>query len=116
LRRGVSQNVRCRKNGGDGAHTLGKRAVPRKFWVLTRDQKNLPKSLASKIPRFGDHFVDIKRDAKDGIVARETAIPAIIDAFVGKIQRSKQTHGAAKILQRKRARSLRHCFELLIRF
>jgi hypothetical protein len=43
--------------------------VPRKFWVLARDEKNLPKSLASEMLRFGDHFVDIKRDAKDRIVA-----------------------------------------------
>src|SRR5262249_16173452 len=68
-----------RKIGSQSAHAFGKILVPRKFWVLARDEKNLPKSLASEMLRFGDHFVDIKRDAKDWIVTRETAIPAVND-------------------------------------
>src|SRR4030095_15194898 len=64
--------------------------------------------------RFGDHFVDIECDTKDRVITRETAIPAIVDAFVGKIQRSEKQHRLSKILQRERAASWRDGFELLI--
>src|SRR5204863_10195987 len=79
-------------------------------------KKNLTKSLTRKMPRFGSDFIEIERDAKDRIIARETAIPAVVNAFIGKIERSKQTHRASKILYRKRTRSLRYRFELSIRF
>jgi hypothetical protein len=64
--------------------------------------------------RFGHHFIDGKCDAQDRIIPRETAIPAIIDAFVGKIERCKEPHGPPKILQCERARSLRHGFKFPI--
>jgi len=84
--------------------------------MLTGDEKDLPKSLTSEMPRFRDHFVDVERDAKNRIVARETAVPAVVDAFIGKIERSEEAHRPAKILERERARCLRHSFEFLIRF
>ena len=84
--------------------------------MLARYEKNLAKSLAGEMLRFGNDFIDAKRDAKDRIIARETAIPAIVDAFIGKIERREQPHRASKILQSEQARSLRHRFELLIRF
>src|SRR5262249_2220694 len=66
--------------------------------------------------RFDDHLVHVKCDAKNRVIARETAIPAIVDAFVGKIERSEQAHCPSKILQRQCARSSRHRFELLVGF
>ena len=68
------------------------------------------------MPRFRDDFVDVERDAQNRIVAREAAISAIVDAFVGEIKRREEPHRPAKILQRERARSLRHRFEFLIGF
>jgi hypothetical protein len=79
-------------------------------------EKDLPKSLMSEMLRFGDHFINVERNAKDWIIAREAAVPAVVNTFVGKIQRSEQTHCSSKILERQRARSLCHRFELLIRF
>ena len=84
--------------------------------MLARDEKDLAKSLTSEMLRFGDHFIDVEGDAKNRIVARETAVVAVVNAFVGQIKRREQPHRSAKILQRERARSLRHRFEFLIRF
>ena len=83
--------------------------------MLAGNKKELPKSKAGEMLRFCDHFIDVKRHTKDRIIPRETAILAIVDAFVGKIERSEKPHRPSKILQRERARSLRHRFELLIR-
>jgi len=90
--------------------------VARKFWVLACNKKNLTKSLAREMPSFGDHFVDVEGDAKNRIITREAAILAVVDAFVGEVQRGEQTHRSPKILKSERARSLGHRFELLIRF
>src|SRR4029077_14820516 len=109
-------NRNGRKIRSEGTHAFSKVFAARKLWMLASDEKDLTKSLASEMLRFGNDFVHIERDAKDWIIARETAIPTIVDAFVGKIQRSEQTHCPSKILQSKGARSLRRCFELLIRF
>ena len=84
--------------------------------MLAGNEKNLPKSLTREMLRFGNHFIHVERDPKNWIIARETAIPAIVDAFVGKIERSEQPHRASKILKRERTRSLRHYFKLSIRF
>ena len=84
--------------------------------MLAGYEKDLAKSLTSEMLRFGDDFIDVERNAKDRIVARETAIPAIVDALVGKIKRSEEAHRPPKILQRERARKLCHRFELLIQF
>ena len=70
--------------------------------MFTCDKKNLAKSLSGEMLRFSDDFIDFERDAEDGIVTGETAIPTIVDALVGKIKRSKQPHRASKILQRQR--------------
>ena len=66
--------------------------------------------------RFDNDFIQVECDPKNRIIARETAIPAVVDAFVGKIERREQPHCASKILQSERARSLRHRFEFPIGF
>src|SRR5881394_608731 len=78
-----------RKIRSERPNAFGEIVAASKFWVLARDKKNLTKSLTREMLRFGDDFIDIKCDAKDRIIARETAIPAVVNAFVGKIQRSE---------------------------
>jgi hypothetical protein len=84
--------------------------------MLAGDEKDLPESLVGEMLRFGDNFIDVKRDAQDGIVTRETAIPTIVDAFVRKIEWGEEAHRSSKVLQREGTRNLRHRFELPIRF
>jgi hypothetical protein len=66
--------------------------------MLASDEQDLTKSLAGKMPRFSDDFINLECDAKDRIVTRETAIPAIINALVGKIERREKAHCSSKSL------------------
>ena len=84
--------------------------------MLAGDEKDLAKSLTSEMLRFRDNFIDTERDAKNRIVARETAVATVVDAFVGQVKRREEPHRPAKILERQRTRCLRHRFEFLIRF
>src|SRR4029077_7991864 len=84
--------------------------------MLACNEKDLTEPLTREMLRFGNHFVDSERDAKNWIVARETAIPAIVDAFIGKIERGEQAHFPPKIPQCERTRSLHDRFEFPIGF
>src|SRR6267143_969004 len=88
-----------RKLGGKRADALSKIIAAHKFWMLARDQKDLAKSLTREMPRFRDNLINIERDAKDRIIARETAIATIVDALVREIQRREKAHCSSKILQ-----------------
>src|SRR5713101_5084 len=63
---------------------------------------------------FCDDFIGTERDAQDRVIARKTAVAAIVNAFVRKINRREEAHRAAEILQCERARSLRHRLQLLV--
>src|SRR5215468_6780689 len=84
--------------------------------MLTRNKKDLAKSLLREVLRFSHNLIDRKCDAQDRIIARETAILTIVDAFVREIQRCKEAHRSPKVLQRERAGSSRHAFQFLRRF
>src|SRR5262245_30795200 len=88
-----------RKIRRERAYAFSQITVAYKFWMFAGHQENLSKPLAREMPPFGDHFVHIKRNAKDWIVAGEPAIPAVVDAFVGQIKRRKETHRTSKILK-----------------
>ena len=50
--------------------------------MLARDEQNLAKTLRRQMPRLRAHLIEIERDAQDRIVARETAVTAVVDALV----------------------------------
>jgi len=66
--------------------------------MLAGDEKELPETRRGKMSRFPYHFIDRKSDAQNWIFAGESALTATVDAFVGKIKRGKEAHGAAKML------------------
>ena len=66
------------------------------------------------MPRLGDDLLHTQSDAKNWVVSGEPAIPAVIDTFVGKVKRRKETHRPAEILESESARSLRHRLQLLV--
>src|SRR6058998_3298718 len=84
--------------------------------MFTGNEKDLTKPLVREMTRFGKDFIDREGDAKNRVVARETAIAAVIDAFVRKIHRREQTHGPSEILQGERARGLGHRLQRRVGF
>jgi hypothetical protein len=82
--------------------------------MFAGNEKDLTETLFLKIARLCHHFLDAESDAQDRIVPRETAIAAIVDAFVRQIKRRKQPHGATEMPEGERTRRLRHRFQLRI--
>src|SRR2546423_6452235 len=80
------------------ADAFGKIIGTNEFWMLAGDEKELPETCCRKMSRFLYHFIDRKRDAQNWIFAGESAVTAAVDAFVGKIKRGEEPHGAAKML------------------
>ena len=85
------------------------------FRMFARDEENLPEAFLRQVPALGDHLLDAERHAQDRIVAGKTAVAAIVDALVRKIERREEPHRPPEILQRQRVRLLRQCFQLRIR-
>jgi hypothetical protein len=73
--------------------------------MLAGDEKELPETRCRKMSRFLYHFIDRKSDAQNWIFAGEPAVTAAVDAFVGKIKRREEPHGAAKMLTGECSRS-----------
>src|SRR5439155_16858499 len=51
------------------ANTFGEIVATDESRVFTRDEKDLTKTLPTKMTRFGDHFINIQRDAKNRVIA-----------------------------------------------
>ena len=84
--------------------------------MLPGHEQDLPETLLREMPRFGHHLIGRKGDAQNRVIARKSAVPAIVDALIGKIERREEPHGAAEILQSERSRPLGHCFQLRVGF
>ena len=57
------------------------------------------------------HFFDGECDPQNGVVARKSAVTAIVDALVAQIKRREHPHGATEVLPGQSARLLRHLLE-----
>ena len=68
------------------------------FRMFAGDEKDVAKALGEEFAGFFEHFVDGKRDAQDRVVARETAIFAVVDAFVRKVKGREQADDFAETL------------------
>src|SRR4029077_14258711 len=77
---------------------FGKIIATNEFWMLAGDEKELPETRCRKMSCFLHHFIDRKGDAQNWIFAGESAVTATVDAFVGKIKRGEEPHGAAEML------------------
>ena len=73
--------------------------------MLAGDEQNVAETLFLQRLRFLPHFIERERDAQNRIVARKTAVGAIVDALVGKIERREQPDGFAETLLRHRVRA-----------
>ena len=86
-------------------------ATTDKFRMLSGHQQYLPKSLCGQIAGLRDYLVEGKCDPQDGVVARKSAVTAIVDTFVAQIKRREHPHGATEVLLGQSACLLRHRLE-----
>jgi len=82
--------------------------------MLPRNEENLTKARSRQVPCLGDGLLDIQSDAENWVVPGKSAVSAVVDAFVGKVNRREETHRPPEILHGEGARSLRHGFQLLV--
>ena len=61
------------------------------------DEQEVAETLRVQVSRLGDDLIYGESSTKDRGVSREAAVGAVVHAFVGKIQRRKQTHRFAKV-------------------
>jgi hypothetical protein len=76
------------------------------FGMFAGDEKDVAKAVGEKFAGFFEDFVDGKRDAEDGVVTGKAAIFAVVDAFVGEVERREETDDFAEALLGKLLRAL----------
>jgi hypothetical protein len=62
------------------------------FRMFTSDEQEIAKALFLESAGFAQDFFDRKGDAQNGVVARKPAVTAVVNAFVGKIERGKEAN------------------------
>ena len=72
-------------------------AIGNKLRMLASNEQQVAKTKPMQVPRLAHDLLNGQRRAQDFRIARKAAIAAVVHAFVGKIQRRKQTHGFAKV-------------------
>ena len=79
--------------------------------MFAGDEEDVAKALFEQRPGFAADFVNGQRDAEDGVVARETAVFAVVDAFVGQIEGREKPDDFAEALLGQLARAAAEGFE-----
>ena len=82
----------------ESAYAIGHVVGGDKFRMFARDQEDIAEALGEQFAALVKDFIDGERDAQDRIIAREAAVFAIVNAFVGEVERSKQTNDFAEAL------------------
>ena len=70
--------------------------------MLACHEKNVAEALRREVACFGGDLFDFESHALDGILARESAVGAGVDALVGEVERREESHRAAEM-------PARHC-------
>src|SRR5687768_16053353 len=77
-------------------------------------EKNVAKALLFKHARFLEDVFARKRPAQNGVVAREAAVFAIVNALDGEIERREEPNRFAETLNGERMGSAAEFFEAII--
>ena len=73
--------------------------------MFAGDEQDVAKAMFLERARFAQNFIHCERHAEDGVVAREAAISAVVDALVGNVQRREESNDFAEALLRERLRT-----------
>ena len=88
------------------ANTFRHVSIGHELWMLAGDEENIAEPLVGEGAGFADDFLDTQRDAENGVVAREPAVLAVVDALIRQIERSEQTDDFAEALAGEQLRAL----------
>jgi hypothetical protein len=84
-----------------------------KFRMFAGDEQQIAEALRPDSLRLAFDFVERQRHAQDRIVARKTAVSAIVDALIGQVERGEHADDLAEPLLRHHVRPPAHVFQQL---
>ena len=79
--------------------------------MFPRNEQDVAEALFLECQRLTFDFLQRQRHAQDWVIARKTAVLAIVDAFVGKVERREHPDDLAKPLLRHGVRTPAHVFQ-----
>lgn len=83
--------------GGEAAQAFLEVSVGDELRVLAGDEEEIAEAESVQVAGLGGDLGGGEGGAQDRVVARETAVAAIVDALVGEIERREEAHGAAEM-------------------
>src|SRR6476620_8891799 len=83
--------------------------------MFASHQQHLAKSSFQQMIRFRLYFIECEGNAQNWIIARESAVTAVVNAFIRKRKRREQAHRSPKVLQCQRARGPSHRLKRSVR-
>ena len=83
--------------GGESVEAFLEVAFGDEFGVFAGDEEEVAEAFGVEVSGFGDDLINGEGGAEDGVVAREAAVLAVVDAFVGEVKGSEEAHGAAEV-------------------
>lgn len=105
--------------GGDeafqGVEAVLEIAIGNEFRVFASDEQQIAKAEFVQVAGFADDLVDAQGDAENRVIAGESAIGTVVDAFVGQIERCEESHRAAEVAASQLLALAGEGFELAIR-
>ena len=81
-----------RHKGNQSPDHIQEIVLGNELWMFAGDQENISEALANQVSSFRFHFIRGQSHSQDRIIPRKPAIPAVVNALVRKIKRSKQPH------------------------
>ena len=99
---------------GEDAENFFEVAVGDELGVFAGDEEDVAETLRGEVAGFGADLGGLEGDSEDGVFAREAAVGATVDAFVGEIQRSEEADGFAEVAAGKGAGVAGHVLEVAI--
>ena len=82
----------------ESANAVGHVVGGDEFGMFAGDEEDVAEAVGKELASFFEDFIDGKRNAQDWVIAGEAAIFAIVDAFVGKVERREEADDLSETL------------------
>ena len=82
------------------------------FGMFAGAEEDVAEPRAREFVGFAADFIEAEGDAEDGVIARETAILAVVDAFVGEVKRCEKANDFTETLLREELGTAAEFFEV----
>ena len=85
------------EEGGQFANNVLEVTIGNELGMFAGHEKKIAEALLVQVARLAQDLLGVEGGAEDGVVARESAVGAIVDALVGDVERGKEADRFAEI-------------------